>query len=70
MSWKFDNLRFGVETFIGDRVPARIMSFVYKVSFVEFPLELCMSGVKNGKVKQAKCRTHPNVLYCATMHRI
>ena len=44
MSWKFDDLRFSVETFIGDRIPARVISFVYEASFVEFPLEACLSG--------------------------
>jgi hypothetical protein len=44
MSWKFDDLRFGVEAFVGNRIPARVIAFVYKVFFIEFPLELGLSG--------------------------
>lgn len=43
MSWKFDDLRFSVETFIGDGVPARVIAFVYEASFVKFSLELRLS---------------------------
>lgn len=53
MSWKFDDLRFGVEAFIGDRIPAGIVSFVYKASFIEFPLE---PGLSRLRTDEAKCR--------------
>lgn len=44
MGWKFNDLRIGVEALIGDRVPARILAFVYQAFVVEFSLESSLSG--------------------------